>query len=181
MSTSFTQENTPAKSLIPIHRIEQETIAEGREWTRVKLQERLQAEADRLGPVSPHSGLKLKRAQRIHMTLRTVCGEIELRVWYGYCRVSQQQVCPARLNWKMDKYQRLSPELEQRLCYTAAETGSFEKAALMANAWGCAVSDDAIHACVIRKGQQARDRPLSARYAGAGDRFGSATGRGFVP
>jgi hypothetical protein len=81
MSSLFFPENIPLKSLSVIHRIEQETLAEGQEWTRLKLQERLQAEADKLGPVSPHSGLKLKRAQRIRMVVRTVCGPVELRVW----------------------------------------------------------------------------------------------------
>ena len=161
MSSPSFQEITPPKSLSAIHRIEQETLAEGREWTRLKLQERLQAEADRLGPVSPHSGLKLKRAQRIRMLVRTVCGPVELRVWYGFCRLSQQPVCPVRVNWKMAAYQQLSPELEQRLCYTAVETGSFEKAARMAQTWGCGISDDAIHACVSRKGQQAQEQPLT--------------------
>lgn len=160
MSSLFFPENTPLKSLSVIHRIEQETLAEGQEWTRLKLQERLQAEADTLGPVSPHSGLKLKRAQRIRMVVRTVCGPVELRVWYGYCKLSQQWACPARKNWNMAAYQQLSPELERRLCYTAVETGSFEKAATMANVWGCVISDDAIHDCVRRKGQQAQEHPL---------------------
>lgn len=161
MTSPFFPESTPAKSLSAIHRIEQETLAEGREWTRLKLQERLQAEADKWGPVSPHSGLKLKRAQRIRMVVRTVCGAVELRVWYGFCRLSQQAVCPVRANWNMVPYQQLSPELEQRLCYTAVETGSYEKAARMAQTWGCGVSDDAIQACVSRKGQQAQEQPLT--------------------
>lgn len=152
---------TPPEPLTALQRIEQETLAEGKEWTRVRLQERLQAEADRLGPVSPYSGLKLKRTQRIRMVVRTVCGSVELRVWYGYCRLSNRQISPARESWKMAPHQQLSPELEQRLCYTATETGSFEKAARMADAWGCAISDDAIHSCVGRKGRQAQEQPLT--------------------
>jgi hypothetical protein len=160
MASLFLQKPTPGKSLSVIHRIEQETLAEGQEWTRRLLQERLQAQAESLGPVSPHSGLKLKRARRLRMVVRTVCGSIELRVWYGYCKGSQKWVCPARENWRMASYQQLSPELEQRLCYNAVETGSFEKAAKMANVWGCNISDDAIHECVRRKGKQAQRHPL---------------------
>jgi hypothetical protein len=165
MSRKSSQENTsgliPTKSLTPLHRIERETLEDGRNWTLARLQERLQAEADRLGPISPYSGLKLKRAQRIRMGLRTVSGPVEIRVWYGFCRMSNRPVCPARESWNMAPYQQLSPEFEQRLCYTASETGSFEKAARMANAWGSTVSDDAIHACIARKGQQAQDHPLT--------------------
>jgi hypothetical protein len=160
-SASVAAGSAAGPALTPLHRIEQETLAEGREWTRIQLRKRLQEEADRLGPVSLDSGLKLKRAQRIRRVLRTVCGRVELRLWYGYCPANGRPVCPACENWKMAPYQQLSPELEQRLCYTAAETGSYEKAARMAGAWGCAISDDAIHAGVARKGQQALDHPLT--------------------
>lgn len=36
----------------PLQRIEQQTLDEGREWTRHLLQERLQAAVDQIGPVS---------------------------------------------------------------------------------------------------------------------------------
>jgi len=50
----------------PLQQIEQQTLEEGREWTRRLLQQRLQAAVDQIGPVSPLSGLKLKRARRVH-------------------------------------------------------------------------------------------------------------------
>lgn len=150
-----------APAITALQRIEKETLSEGQEWTRIRLQERLQAEVDRLGPVSPHSGLKLKRAQLIPMAVRTVCGSVQLRVWYGYCRQSKRHLSPARESWKMLSHQQLSPELEQRLCFTATETGSFEKAARMAGTWGCTISDDAIHACIGRKGRQAQQNALT--------------------
>lgn len=143
-----------------LQQIEQETLMEGREWTRLRLQERLQAEADRIGPISPNSGLKLKRARRIQMKLRTVSGVVDLLVWYGHCRQTQRYCCPAKERWEILPHQQFSPEFEKRLCYTATETGSFEKAARMAGTWGSAVSDDAIHACVTRKGRQAQENPL---------------------
>jgi hypothetical protein len=37
----------------PLREIEQEVMAEGREWTRKRLQQRLQEEADRHGGVFP--------------------------------------------------------------------------------------------------------------------------------
>ena len=95
------------------------------------------------------------------MVLRTVCGPVDLRVWYGHCRQSQRHLAPVREVWHMAAYHQMSPELEQRLCYTATETGSFEKAARMAATWDCDISDDAIHACVARKGRQALENPLT--------------------
>ena len=45
--------NSEAKSGRSLREMEQEVEAEGREWMRQRLQEKLQAEADRLGSVSP--------------------------------------------------------------------------------------------------------------------------------
>jgi hypothetical protein len=152
-------------TLNPLLHIEQEVLQLGQEWTRGQLQQRLQTEIERLGPVSPYSGLRLKKARRVAMVLRSACGPVNLNLWYGYCRQSQRHLAPAREHWRMGAYQQLSPKLEQRLCYTTTETGSFEKAARMAATWGCTVSDQAIHACVARKGQQALDNPLADALA----------------
>jgi hypothetical protein len=46
-------------------------------------------------------------------------------------------------------YQRLSPELESRLAYTASETASYEAAAKMGATWGSPVSDGCIHQHVL--------------------------------
>ena len=40
--------------------VEAQTLAEGREWTRQRLEERLQAQADQIGALCPQSGLVLK-------------------------------------------------------------------------------------------------------------------------
>jgi len=142
--------------------LESQAVQEGQAYTRRLLGERLQAEADRLGPVDPHTGLKLKRARRVPMHLRTTCGEVTLSVWYGYCRKQGKWVQPARIHWGLDAHRQTSPELERRMCYTAAETGSFEKASRMARVWGTPISDDAIHACVGRRGRCAQERPAPA-------------------
>lgn len=55
-----------------------------------------------------------------------------------------------REQWGLAKWARMSPELEQRLAYNAAVTGSYEKAAQHAKRWCTVVSDDAIHAIVGR-------------------------------
>lgn len=138
-----------------LRQIEQEALEQGREQTRRRLQEQLQTLVDEMGPISPHSGLKLKRARRIGLKLRTVCGEVELRVWYGFCSHSGRNLSPAREQWGLEANQRFSPEFEHRMVYTATQTGSYEKAAAMAGCWGSPVSDDGIHACVQRRGPEA--------------------------
>src|SRR5271166_5485422 len=40
--------------------VEAQILAEGREWTRQRLEERLQAQADQIGALCPQSGLVLK-------------------------------------------------------------------------------------------------------------------------
>ena len=45
--------NTEQKGPRPLREIEMEVMAEGREWTRQRLQQRLQEEADRHGGVFP--------------------------------------------------------------------------------------------------------------------------------
>lgn len=146
----------------PLQQIEQQTMDEGRERTRRLLQERLQAAVDEIGPVSPLSGLKLKRARRVGMKLHTVCGVVELKVWYGFCTQSNRHMSPAREQWGLSPNQRFSPEFEQRMCYTVTQTGSYEKASAMAACWGSTVSDDGMHACVQRRGQQASAQPPPA-------------------
>ena len=123
----------------PLQQIEQETLEEGRELTRRMLEERLQTAADEMGAISPASGLKLKRARRIGLKLHTVCGVVVLRVWYGFCSHSGRNMSPARERWGLKPHQRFSPEFEKRMCYTAAQTVSYEKTASMAACWGSSV------------------------------------------
>jgi hypothetical protein len=128
----------------------------------------LQTAVDELGAISPASGLKLKRARRIDMKLHTVCGVVELQVWYGFCSHSGRNMSPAREHWGLAPHQQFSPEFEKRMCYTAAQTTSYEKAVAMAACWGSLVSDDGVHACVQRKGQQAASHTPPAQMVAEG-------------
>jgi len=138
-----------------LQQIEQEVLEEGRELTRRMLEERLQAHVEQMGAVSPSSGLKLKKARRIDMKLHTVCGVVELRVWYGYCSHSGRNMTVARESWGLGANQRYSAEFEKRICYTATQTTSYEKASAMVGCWGSSISDDGVHACIQRKGKEA--------------------------
>jgi hypothetical protein len=140
--------------------IEKEVLKEGREWTRRRLQERLQKAADAIPPVCAQSGLVLKRQQKTGFTLMTVSGSVSIEAIRGYSRATGSWHCPVREQWGLAKWARLSPEFEQRLAYNAAVTGSYEKAAAHAGRWGSPVSDDAIHKLVRRVARRNEGVPL---------------------
>jgi hypothetical protein len=79
----------------------------------------------------------------------------------GYCPRRKKWVVPVREAWRLARNQRLTPTLQRKLCFTAVETGSFEKASALASEWGCAASDDAIRSCAVALGEKARKAPLS--------------------
>jgi hypothetical protein len=130
--------------------MEKEVLEEGREWTRARLQERLQQAADAIPPVCARSGLLLKRQQKTGFTLMTVSGIVSIGAIRGHSKATGSWHCPVREQWGLGKWARLSPEFEQRLAYNAAAAGSFEKGAELATRWGSPISDDAIHALVGR-------------------------------
>jgi hypothetical protein len=55
-------------------KLEKEVLEEGREWTRKRLEERLQQYAAQIPAVCEESGLVLKRQQQTSFTLMTVSG-----------------------------------------------------------------------------------------------------------
>ena len=134
----------------PLLEIEKETLQEGREWTRKRLQERLQQAADGISAVCKQSGTVLKRQQKMSFTLMSVSGTVTIKAIRGYSKATGSWHCPVREQWGLAKWARLSPEFEQRLAYNSALSGSFEKAAELSGRWGSAISDDAIHALVQR-------------------------------
>ncbi|MGH7969261.1 MAG: hypothetical protein ACREIC_11100, partial [Limisphaerales bacterium] len=128
-----------------LRQLEQDVLAEGREWMRQRLEKRLRDHSDAVLAVCPKSGEGLKDARWRDLQLITVSGVVKLRVRHGYSPALGQWVCPARHLWGLRAYQRLSPELESRLAYTASATGSYEAAGQMATRWGTPVSDGCIH------------------------------------
>jgi len=140
-----------------LREFEQGILAEGREWMRRGLERKLQAESDALPALCPRSGAKLKNLRWRPLQLRTVVGTVTVQVRHGYSAALKQWHCPAREAWGLAAYQRLSPELEARLAYTATETGSYEAAAKMAATWDSPVSAGCIHQHVQGLGRQAAE------------------------
>ena len=141
---------------------EQAVLAESREWALRRLTERMQQAANAMETLCPKTGQPLKDTRWRAMSLHTVSGVIELRVRHGYSEALQEWVCPARMAWGLQERQRVSPDLQARVCYTSTQTGSFEKAAAMAQCWGTAVSDDLIHHHVQQCGAAATALRLPA-------------------
>ena len=94
------------------------------------------------------------------MHLKGTYGSIVVRATKGYCPERKAWLVPIRHSWGLVKNQRLTPTLQRKLCCTAVETGSFEKASSLAAQWGCRISDDAIRSCVLTLGQKARKQQL---------------------
>lgn len=88
-----------------------------------------------------------------------------MRAYKGYNPERKKWIVPIRKAWGLASNQRLTPTLQRRLCSTAVETGSFEKASALAAEWGCVVSDDTIRACAVALGRQAIEAPLSTACA----------------
>ena len=151
--------------------LEERTLKEGQEWTRRLLQERAQAEADRLGAVCAESGCLLKYRQFHPLTLMTCVGKITIQAASGFSQALQRRVHPVREHWGLAPHQQISPELEARLVFTATTTNSYQRAAKVATRWGTAISDDAVHAVVQRVGERAPTATLPPPPPCPGEKF----------
>lgn len=144
----------------PLRQIEQEVLAQGREWTRLRLQEQLQAQSDAMPMVCPQSQETLEQTRWRAMQLDTVAGTVKLRVRHGYSPGQGRWICPARETWGLAAYERKSPELQARLAYTATAVGSYAEAEKMARTWGSPVSDGCVFDQVQRLGEKAAQLQL---------------------
>jgi hypothetical protein len=129
--------------------------AEGREWTRQRLESQAQKQVNDWGALCPQSGQGLQRRKRQRLKLMTCVGTIVLKSWRGYSEALQRWVNPVRERWGLKPKQRLSPELQSRLGFTATVAGSYQKAAATASRWGTPISDNTVHAVVQQLGEGA--------------------------
>lgn len=93
------------------------------------------------------------RPHRIGLT--TSAGEVCIDSIYGQDPQTGRWFCPLREAWGLAPRQELSPVLEERLCFTATLTGSYEAAARVAGKWGSPADDTTIHAHAQRAGARA--------------------------
>jgi len=156
----------------PLKETEQEVLRQAREWGRVELERRLQAQADQVAMVCPQSGHPLTNTRYRPLTLRTVSGSVRLRVPIGYSAQERRWVHPVREFWGLAPFQQVSPELQARVCQTATLTASYEAAVEAARCWDCEISDDLIHRHVQQVGARARaGEPLPVPPPTPGEEF----------
>lgn len=144
----------------PLLLLEQAILVQGREWTRQRLEGQAQNQINDWGNRCPQSGELLQNRKRQRLQVMTCSGLIVLKAWRGFSPALGRWVNPARHRWGLAPRQRVSPELQSRLGFTAAVTNSYEKAARTATRWGTALSDDTVHAVVQQLGARAETLTL---------------------
>ena len=82
-------------------------------------------------------------------------GDVTLNVDYGRDPQTGKWVCPAREKWGLGPHQKMTPELEDRVCLTATLADSYQAAAELSAKWGSPVDASTVrqHACAA--GQRA--------------------------
>ena len=143
------------KAKLSLLEIEQEVEVQAREWHRQQLQKRLQQVAEEQGAVCPLTGEPLQAACYEAVTLDTCAGTVTLRAHYGRHPKTRKWQHPIRLLWGLKPRQRLSPQLQDRVSYTAAETDSYERAAKMAAKWGTPLAASTVHKHAQQMGREA--------------------------
>lgn len=144
-----------SKAKLSLLEIEQEVETQAKEWQRQRLQNRLQQLADEQGAVCPETGEALQEARYETVTLDTCAGTVTIRAHYGRHPRTRNWQHPIRLLWGLHPRQRLSPQLQERVSYTAAETDSYERAAKMATKWGTPLVASTIHKHAQQMGREA--------------------------
>ncbi len=97
----------------------------------------------------------MKRSRPTTIRITTNAGDVEIETFYGQDPVTNEWLNPMRELWALQSRQVMSPVLEDRLCYTATLTGSYEAAAKVAVKWGAQADDSTIHAHVRSAGARA--------------------------
>jgi hypothetical protein len=98
------------------------------------------------------------RRQKRKLTLESSVGTIQIQTDYGQERGGGDWVCPQRAAWGLGPHQKMTPALQDRLCFTVTLTGSYESAARVAGKWGGVVDDAKLHALVRRVGARAEEQ-----------------------
>jgi hypothetical protein len=144
----------------PLMTLELQALNEGREWTRKRLEKLAQDEINGWAMNCPQSGELLLYRKKQRLKLTTTVGVIILKTTRGYSKAQGRWINPTRERWGLKPRQRVSPELQSKLAFTATLTGSYEKAAATATRWGTQISDDTVHAVVQQLGATAEGLSL---------------------
>jgi hypothetical protein len=89
------------------------------------------------------------------MTIRTTVGDVVIKAPYGQDPPTGRWLFAVREEWGLEPHQMMSPALEDKVCFTATMTLSYERAAAVAAKWGTPLDDATIHGHVQRVGERA--------------------------
>src|SRR5580692_9111246 len=97
--------------------MEEEVLAEGREWMRQRLEQKLQERADRIRQIFSPPGGTLVRCQKRELTLESSVGRVRVQTDYGQESGGGQWVCPQRRASGIEPHQKMTPAPQDRLCF----------------------------------------------------------------
>ncbi len=100
----------------------------------------------------------LRRKRFLGVRIITFFGCITVRVRQGVDDKGRW-VSPSLAYLGIKPHQRYSPDMEKRMAVLAVETGSYEKAARVADATWFTISDDAVRSLVLRLSKVAQNKP----------------------
>jgi len=156
---------TPPEQISPLMGMERAFFEEHKQALCDQYAARVQAMVDAWESTSePVRTLRKKRFLEIRSV--TFFGPIVFRVRQGIDR-NGRWTCPTLEFLGLRANRRYSPDMEKRMAILAAETGSYERAARVADAAWVTLSDDAIRSLVVRLGQIAESHPPTSPRSGA--------------
>ena len=151
------KEKAAAVRVSPLMGMERTFFEERRESLCADYALRVQGLVDEWEAASEAVGA-LGRKRILDVRIITFFGTITVRVRQGVDDKGRW-VSPALSHLRIKPHQRYSPDMEKRMAVLAAETGSYEKAATVADATWFTVSDDAMRSLVLRLGNVAENNP----------------------
>jgi hypothetical protein len=160
------KDTAQATTASPLVGTEREFFESRREALRIDYEREVQEKVVRW-EASSEAVLALTRKRYRKVRLVTSFGTIVLKCRRGIAPKAGW-TCPALLHLGIRKNQHYSPDIERRMAVLAVETGSYEKAARVADnaAWLCA-SDGAVHSTIARLGKMAEATPPREACRGA--------------
>ena len=156
---------TKAVQVSPLLGMERAFFEECKKSLGADYASRVQGLVDEWEATSEAVGM-LRRKRFLEVRIVTFFGSIAVRVHQGI-NPKDRWVSPALAFLGIKPYQRYSPDMEKRMAMLAVETGSYEKAATLADAMWFTLSDDAVSALVLRLGHVAQDNPPTEMRPGA--------------
>lgn len=87
--------------------------------------------------------------------ITTSVGKVTVKTVYGQDPETGKWLNSMRILWGLEAHQEMSPVLEEKICFTATQAGSYESAARIAEKWGVEVDDSTIHHHVQQAGARA--------------------------